>query len=65
MEIYIKGRAERRLVLKFVCLMDKTTNAAKPGMNGDCPQEEGMESRVNVGEQSYAKAGTEGKDKRG
>jgi group II intron reverse transcriptase/maturase len=63
MDIHIKGRAEHRLVFKIVCLMDKTTNAAKPFMNGDCPQEEGMGSRVIAGEQSYAKAGTNGEDK--
>ena len=43
--------------------MDKTQNAATPDRGRDYQQEEGMESRVNAGEQRFAKADTEEKDK--
>jgi group II intron reverse transcriptase/maturase len=44
--------------------MDKAEKAANFGQCRNYQQEAGMESRVNAGEQSNAKAGTEGKDKR-
>ena len=67
-ETYVEGRAERREVLNFVILMDKSkkaVNHANPDSyrERDYPQEIGMESRVNEGEQSFAKALTEGEDK--
>ena len=43
--------------------MDKAQNAANHAKGRDYPQEVRMESRDNEGEQSYAKADTEGKDK--
>ena len=43
--------------------MDKAKKAANFGQCRNYQQEAGMEPRVNAGEQSYAKAGTEGKDK--
>ncbi|HAQ19048.1 MAG TPA: group II intron reverse transcriptase/maturase [Prolixibacteraceae bacterium] len=42
--------------------MDKAKKAANSGQCRNYQQEAGMESRVNAGEQSYAKACTEGKD---
>ena len=59
---YPKGRAERKEVLNFVLLMDKTQNAANPP-KADYPQEVGMESRCKAEEQSYVKACTEGRNK--
>jgi hypothetical protein len=43
--------------------MDKTQKAANHAPRRDYPQEVGMESRGKAGEQSYAKAETEGEDK--
>lgn len=43
--------------------MDKAKKAANFGQFRNYQQEAGMESRVNAGEQSYTKAGTEEKDK--
>ena len=43
--------------------MDTAKNAANFGQCRNYQQEAGMESRVNAGEQSYAKADTEEKDK--
>mgnify|MGYP000856014937 FL=1 len=43
--------------------MDKTQKAANHAPRRDYPHEVGMESRGKAGEQSYAKAETEGEDK--
>ena len=60
---YTEGRAEHREVLNFGILMDKTQKAVNHATRRDYPQEVGMESRGKAGEQSYAKAETEGEDK--
>ena len=62
-ETYVEGRAERREVLNFVILMDKSKKAVNHAKERDYPQEAGKETRVNEGEQSFAKALTEGEDK--
>jgi hypothetical protein len=43
--------------------MDKSKKAVNHAKERDYPQEAGKETRVNEGEQSFAKALTEGEDK--